>query len=280
MRWIIDLVIRYRLLVSMIVACTASIWMISGSPRQQAQTARLLATSIFYPVQITVDQVVRAKNIYAENGRLKTAVALLNTEVAQLREEAAENTRLRDMLGFEQSTPFVLIPARVVARDPSPIFKSVVIDAGKDKGVVPFMPVVSRQGVVGKVVQVMPDLSLVQLIRDPLNHVSVMVRRSRTVSILETENGVDFFTHLRVHEDVLPGDTVITTGLGGIYPRGFLVGIINKVSFERDPLFKRAGIKLCLDIDHIEELFVIKLQPQWSAFKQQLDTLTLGKPKS
>jgi rod shape-determining protein MreC len=264
----------------MIVACTASFLMIFSPPRQQAQTERLLATSIFYPVQITVDQVIRAKNIYAENERLKSDVALLNSQVAQLREEAAENTRLRDMLGFEQSTPLILIPARVVARDPSPIFKSVVIDAGKNKGVVPYMPVASRQGVVGKVVQVMPDLSLVQLIRDPLNHVSIMVRRSRTVSILETENGVDFFTHLRVHEDVLPGDTVITTGLGGIYPRGFLVGIINKVSFERDPLFKRAGIKLCVDIDHIEELFVIKLQPQWSAFKQQLDTLTLGKPKS
>jgi rod shape-determining protein MreC len=141
------------------------------------------------------------------------------------------------------------------------------------------MPVVSRQGVVGKVVQVMPGLSLVQLIRDPLNHVSIMVRRSRTISILETENGVDFFTHLRVHEDVLPGDTVITTGLGGIYPRGFPVGTISKVSFERDPLFKRAGLTLGLDIEHLEELFVVKLPPQWAAFKVQLDSLALMKQK-
>jgi rod shape-determining protein MreC len=279
MRWIIDLIIRYRLFASMFVACMAAVWMIQSPPRLQAQTERLLTISIFYPIQITVDQLVRAKNIYAENRRLKTDVALLNAQVSQLREQEAENVRLRDMLGFEQSTPFVLIPARVVARDPSPIFKSVVISAGKNRGVVPFMPVVSRQGVVGKVVQVMPELSLVQLIRDPLNHVSIMVRRSRTVSILETENGIDFFTHLRVHEDVLPGDTVITTGLGGIYPRGFPVGIINRVSFERDPLFKRAGIKLSPDIEHLEELFVIKLPPQWAAFKEQLDSLTLSKPK-
>ncbi len=275
MRWIIELIIRYRLFASMFIACGGGVWMISSPPGLQARTARLLTISVFYPLQIMVDQVTRAKNIYAENERLKSDVALLNAQVAQLREEEAENTRLRDMLGFEQSTPFTLIPSRVVARDPSPIFKSVVINVGKNKGILPFMPVVTRRGVVGKVVQVMPDVSLVQLIRDPLNHVSILVRRSRTISILETENGVDFFTHLRVHEDVLPGDTVITTGLGGIYPRGFLVGIIGKVSFERDPLFKRATIKPSLDIEHLEELFVIKLPPQWAAFKAELDSLKL-----
>jgi rod shape-determining protein MreC len=273
MRTFIEFIIRYRLFASMVVACTISVWMVSSPPHLQARTARILTLSIFYPVQITVDQVIRAKNIYAENEQLTSDIALLNVQLAQLREQEAENTRLRDMLGFDQSTPFPLVPARVVARDPSPIFKSVVISAGMNKSILPFMPVVTRQGVVGKVVQVMPDLSLVQLIRDPLNHVSIMTRRSRTVSILETENGVEFFTHLRVHEDVLPGDTVITTGLGGIYPRGFLVGIIGKVSFERDPLFKRATINLSLDIEHLEELFVIKLPPQWAAFKEQLDSL-------
>jgi rod shape-determining protein MreC len=274
MRWIIELIIRYRLFASMVVACVACIFMIGSPPGLQAKTGHILVISIFYPVQITVDQVTRAKNIYAENERLKSDVALLNAQVARLREEEAENIRLRDMLGFEQNTPFSLIPVRVVSRDPSPIFKSVVISAGKNRGIVPYMPVVSRQGVVGKVVQVMPDLSLVQLIRDPLNHVSIMVRRSRTVSILETVNGAEFFTDLRIHEDVVPGDTVITTGLGGIYPRGFPVGIIGKVSFEHDPLFKRAAIKLSMDIEHLEELFVIRLPPQWAAFKEQLDTLS------
>jgi rod shape-determining protein MreC len=273
MRTVIELLIRYRLFASMSAACMVSLWMVSSPPHLQARTARLLTISIFYPVQITVDQVTRAKNIYAENEQLTKDIALLNAQVAQLKEQEAENVRLRDLLGFDQSTPLPLVPAQVVARDPSPIFKSVVISVGTNKGILPFMPVVTRQGVVGKVVQVMPDLSLVQLIRDPLNHVSIMARRSRTISILETENGIEFFTHLRVHEDVLPGDTVITTGLGGIYPRGFPVGIIGKVSFERDPLFKRATIKLNLDIEHLEELFVIKRPPQWAAFTEQLDSL-------
>jgi hypothetical protein len=61
------------------------------------------------------------------------------------------------MLGFEQSNPFELIPVRVVAHDPSPFFKSVIVSAGVNKGVQPFMPVVGEYGVAGKVVQVMPD---------------------------------------------------------------------------------------------------------------------------
>ena len=71
------------------------------------------------------------------------------------------------------------------------------------------------------------------------------------------------------------GDTVITTGLGGIYPRGFMVGVISRVSFDRDPLFKRATVKLSLDMDHIEELFIVKLPPQWAAFRDQLDSMKL-----
>ena len=185
MRWILEFIVRYRVLTSLFLTSIASLWMITSPPRFQAKTARLLTCTVFYPFQVTIDQITNAKNIYVENKRLKNDLALLNARVAQLEEQAAENARLRDMLDFEPTVPYTLIPARVVARDPSPIFKSLVVDAGKNKGVLLYMPVVSRQGVVGKVVQVMPYLSLVQLIRDPLNHLSIMIRRNRTVGILE-----------------------------------------------------------------------------------------------
>ena len=259
----------------MIAAVSASLLLISAPPNAQLKALNVLTLSIFYPLQATVDQITRAKNIYAENRRLKSDLAYLNVQVARLRDQEAENNRLRDMLGFQQAFPFTLIPVRVIARDPSPVFKSIVVSAGKNDSVLPFMPVVSRQGVVGKIVQVLPNLSLVQLIRDPLNHVSIMSQRNRTVSILETENGIEFFSHYRVHEDILRGDTIITTGLGGIYPKGLPVGIIEKITFGRDPLFKRATIKLSLDIEHLEELFIVKLPPQWAAFKTQLDSMKL-----
>ena len=218
MRWLLALIIQYRVYISLCLTFSASVWMISSSPQMQAATARLLTVSIFYPLQISADQILRAKNIYAENRRLKTEVALLSAGVAQLREQAAENGRLRSMIGFTKVNPYELIPVRVMARDPSADCKSLVITAGSVQGIVPYMPVVAEGGVAGKVVMVMPHLSLVQLVTDPLSRVGIMTKRNRVVSILETDNSRDFFIHFRTYEDVAPGDTIITSGLGGIYP--------------------------------------------------------------
>jgi rod shape-determining protein MreC len=273
MRWILELIIRYRVVVSLVITTLTSLWMVGSPAVLQAKTARFLAFTVFYPLQITIDQATKAKNIYAENRRLKSEVAFLAAQVAQLHDQAVENGRLRGMLEFEERTPFEIIPVNVVDRDPSPIVKSVVVNAGKNKGVLAFMPVVGERGIAGKVVQVMPSMSLVQLIRDPLNRTSIIVRRTRAVSILETENGVDFSAHFRTHEDIMGGDTVVTSGLGGIYPRGFPVGVVEKVSDEHDPLFKRATIRPTLDIDHIEELFIVRLPPQWTAFRAEMDSL-------
>ena len=273
MRWVLELIIRYRVVVAVCAASIASIWMIASPPERQAETARFLTASIFYPLQITFDQAAKAKNIYSENRLLKSKVAFLTAQVAQLKDEKVENERLRGLLGFEQRMPADIIPVSVVSRDPSPLLKSVVVNAGKNKGVMTFMPVLGEGGIAGKVVQVMPSLSLVQLIRDPLNRTSILVRRSRNVSILETENGINFFARFRIHEDVMRGDTIVTSGLGGIYPRGFPVGVVDRILEEEDPLFKKVSIKPSLDLDRCEELFIMLLPPQWAAFRTQLDSL-------
>jgi rod shape-determining protein MreC len=69
------------------------------------------------------------------------------------------------------------------------------------------------------------------------------------------------------------GDTIVTSGLGGVYPKGFTVGIVVSIIDERDPLFKKAVIKLMLDPDCQEELFVVKQEPQWSSLRAELDSL-------
>jgi rod shape-determining protein MreC len=273
MRWILELIVRYRVIVVVLIASGLSLRMISSPPDFQAKTARFLAFSIFYPFQITFDQATKAKNIYAENRFLKSEVALLTVQVAQLKDEKLENARLRRMLDFEERTPLDIIPVSIVARDPSPVLKSVVVNAGTNKGVLAYMPVVGEGGIAGKVVQVMSSMSQVQLIKDPLNRTSILVRRTRAVSILETENGIDYFARFRIHEDVTAGDTVVTSGLGGIYPRGFPAGIVEKISDEGDRLFKKAVIKPGIDIDRLEELFIVRQPPQWAAFRAQLDSL-------
>jgi rod shape-determining protein MreC len=273
MHWIFDFIIKNRNFCSFLLTSILSLWMISGSPGKQAEIARVLTTSIFFPFQITFNQINRIENIFSENQRLKEKVTSLSTRVALIEEKASENKRLRELLGFSEEYSYEMLPVRVVARDPSLTFRSIVINAGKKGGIQKWMPVVGENGIVGKVVQVMNGLSLVQLLRDPSNRTSVMFKRTRTVSILETENGRDFFVRCRSHEDTQKGDTVITAGLGGIYPRGLQVGVISHTTESNSPLFKRVWLKLCIDFEHIEELFVMRLSPQWSAFRSEFDSL-------
>jgi rod shape-determining protein MreC len=139
-----------------------------------------------------------------------------------------------------------------------------------------YMPLIGEKGVVGKVVQVMHQISLVQLLRDPSNRIGVLFSRTRTIGILETENGNDFFVLCRSHEPIVKGDTVVTSGLGGIYPRGLQVGFVKKIDPIKDPLFKKVFIDCSVDFDHIEELFIMRVSPQWSAFRNEMDSIGHG----
>lgn len=251
--------------------------MISSSKETQLSTARTLAMSVFYPFQFTFNQINRIKNVFAENVQLKKEVTELSVEVASLKEKAIENERLRGLLNFTQDFSFDFVPVRVVARDPSIGNKTAIVNAGKSSGIQLYMPLVGERGVVGKVVQVMGNMSLVQLLKDPSSRTSVLSRRTRTVSILGTQNGSDFYIQCRKHEDVVIGDTIVTSGLGGIYPRGLTVGVIDKLEEDQDPLFKRARLQLSVDFERLDELFILRLSPQWVSFKSELDSLGLLK---
>jgi rod shape-determining protein MreC len=273
MQWIIRFFVTHRNLTSLFLTSILSILMLSSSAIQQQRIARLLTMSIFYPFQFYFSQTAHVKNIFAENRRLKEEVAVLSVKVARLTENTRENERLTDLLGITRQYSFDLVPARVVVRDPSYVSRSAIIDVGKSEGILPYMPVMTSRGVAGKVVQVMGHMSLVQLLVDPANRTSVMIGRTREIGILETTNGSDFSIMFRAHADVAVGDTIITSGLGGIYPKGLLAGKVTKLEESRDPIFKKAFVRLEVNLDRIEEVFVIRLPPQWAAFKAELDSL-------
>ena len=275
MHWIIGLVFKNRGFFSLLLTVFVSLLMISSSPKTQLSTISMLTMTIFYPFQLTFNQLTRAKNIFSENTRLRKELAQLNVEISSLKEKSIENDRLRGLLNFAQDFSFDFVPVRVIARDPSKGNWSVIVNAGKNSDIQLYMPLVGERGVVGKIVHVMGNMSLVQLLKDPSSRTGVLCRRTRTVSILETENGSDFFIQCRKHEDILKGDTIVTSGLGGIYPRGLMVGVVNRIDDGDKPLFKRAKLDLAMDFEHLEEVFILRTSPQWSSFRSELDSIGL-----
>ncbi len=273
MKWIIQFILQHRNVSSLFLTVILSLWMLTADTQRQQEIARILTLSVFYPLQFTTHQATRIKNIFAENKLLKEEVTTLRTKHSLLEEAAAENERLNTLLGFNKKFSYELISARAVVREPSYVYRSVVINVGRKQGVSRFVPVVNKLGVVGKVVQAMPNISLVQLLRDPAERISVMIKKNQVVGILETVDSKSFFVQYRKYADVVAGDTIVTSGLGGIYPKGLNVGTVKTIKDTNDPLFKDVFISLCVDFEHIEEVFVIQLDPQWHAFRTELDSI-------
>lgn len=273
MLWILQFFASHRVTTSLFAVTLLCFWMISSKAPQQQTITRALVATIFLPFQVTVNQAARVRTLFAENKRLKEQVTSLSTRLAELLAEKSENERLRSLLDLKKNFTFDLVPARVIGRDPSVISRSIIVDIGRDKNVVRYMPVVSTRGVVGRIIQTMSTISLVQLLNDPLCRTSVMTGRGRVAGVLETENGESFFLRFPSHSDLGIGDTVITTGLGGIYPKGLLVGIVDRTAGDHDPLFKKAWIKTFVDFNSIEDVFVIRYEPQWRPFRAEMDSL-------
>jgi rod shape-determining protein MreC len=270
---IFSFIISHRRFFSLLLTSLLSLLMITAPPVKQAATLRFLSMTAFFPLQVVMSQTTKIRNIFSENRRLKAEVIRLSATVAELHEESLENKRLRNMLDLAQNFSYDLLPVRVIAQDPSPAQRSIIVSAGKSDSITMWMPLVDERGVVGKVVQVMHRISLVQLLKDPSNRTGVLFRRTRVTGILETENGNDFFVQCRSHEPIAEGDTIVTSGLGGVYPRGLTVGTVKRIDKITDPLFKQAMVSLSVDFNHIEELFIMRLSSQWSAFRSELDSI-------
>jgi rod shape-determining protein MreC len=278
MLFIIQFIVRHKTFFSLGLTVLLSLLMLNAEQGSQRTIARTLTLSVFYPLQFTIQKITDIQNIYAQNRKLREEVTKLSVSVSQMQEQCAENSRLRAMLDFQSDFYYDLLPVRTVAREPSPVYRSLVINAGTSQGLQNYIPIVTETGVVGKIVQVMPHISLVQTLKDPLSRISVMVKRSRIVGIMETATGRDFYIRHHSFADVVKGDTIVTSGLGGIYPRGLTVGYVTEVEEYNDPLFHkilRTHIKLSVDFNHLEEAFAIRLSPQWSALRNELDSLKL-----
>lgn len=273
MHWIIQFLVRYKTFSSLFLTVLLSLWMLNSGLEEQHKIARTLTVSVFFPFQFTVSQVQRIKNIFADNEKLKEKNAQLELRLSELKAQEDENKRLRELVGLDEQFSYNLLASRTMVREPSYKLRSLVLNKGLTDGVAKFMPVVSGEGVVGKVIQVMSGISMVQLITDPSARTSVMLAKNGNVAILKTITGRTFVAKYRTHVDVLEGDTLVTSGLGGIYPKGVRIGVVSKIKESSEPLFKDVYIKPSTDFDHLEELFIVLLEPQWSAFREQLDSL-------
>ena len=223
------------------------------------------------------------RNAAAENEQLRQRVADLETEVHQARAEHDENQRLKDLLGLKEQSKYGIVPASVIARDPSLWFNTVTINRGSSSGVELNMPVATPGGIVGRVIATSPWTAQVMLITDEKSAAGAVVGQLGTSNALGSirglgENGLLEMRYVSGLEAVKPGDYVVTTGQDGIYPQGLNVGAVVEVKSGSATTPHMIHIKPGARIDSLEEVAVLQYRPpQRTAPDQTLPNVDKGK---
>lgn len=197
-------------------------------------------------------------NTHNENMRMRRDLDSLKMENILYREVLATNLRLQQLLQFKNTTDQPIIAAKVIGMDPTGWFQSVIIDKGKNAGIKLNMPVVNAEGVVGRLVAVSYNYSKVLLIIDQNSAVDCIIQRSRDNGIVKgLSSKVCTLDYVLKSSDVRVGDIVVTSGLGGIFPKGIPVGEVIDVKDPAGELFKDVKIRPVVDFSKLEELLVI-----------------------
>jgi len=194
----------------------------------------------------------------AENRRLRRQVEMLSEEVNRLREQAREAERLERLLDLARSLPHRTVAARVIARSPNAWYSTVLLDRGSKNGISMNDPVLTPSGLVGRVMEVGPASARVLLISDPRSAVGALVQRSRDIGVVQGLGGGHLsMRYLCRSAEVQEGDLVVTSGLGGVFPRGLPVGTIVRVTKDESGLFQEAEVQPAADLDRLEEVLVL-----------------------
>lgn len=194
-----------------------------------------------------------------ENEALRQRILELEQEAVRLAEIEQTNRRLENLLGFRESLRGEAYVAQIIGKDPSPWFRSFVVNKGSSGGVRKGMAVLSPYGVVGQVIQVSPHASRVLLITDHNSGVDALVQRSRARGIVEgaVEDGC-VMKYLKRGEDMRVGDRVVTSGFDGIFPKGVVIGHVKAIPAGSAGLMQVAEIEPTVPFDRLEEVLVVE----------------------
>jgi rod shape-determining protein MreC len=181
----------------------------------------------------------------------------LRAEMAGVEELQRENERLRRLLGFIEEHPRRSVAARVIAEDAASWFRTIEIDRGYEDGVTEGLPVVDAAGLIGRVVRSAAHSARVLLITDASSAVAVLVQDERIRGVCRGQGGALALDYALVQDAIQIGDGVVTSGLGGVFPKGLVVGYVRSVHREQFGLFQTVEVEPAVDFAHLEEVLVL-----------------------
>lgn len=262
----------------------ASLLMLLAARTEPALFVQQAATRALDPLHAAIAGVGQAASgmvgalgeigrLRSDNERLRSELAGAEQRIAELREAAAENAELRQLLGLSTSLGMDLLPARILTRDPSNFSWEIGIDAGTDDGVRIGMPVVAAAegggALAGSVVAVSTDSASVRLVVDSRSSVVAIDQATRALGLVQGQLGGQLvMVQVAVTDQAAVGDSILTAGLvltdastGGTmrspYPRGLLIGTVQAIQRDSNALTQTLFVRPAVDFGRIERLLVV-----------------------
>lgn len=254
----------------LILATFIGLFMLMSQTHSEEGSSRFqtVVQTVTYPMQVSVNSVASTfKNIWSsyislidvneENELLRQQLQDMEEKMNQHIENSVQFLRLRDQLLFASKKTKEKIFAEIIGESSDNTHDISLINRGSNQLVQRNFIVIRKEGLVGRIQSVSPFQSSVQLITDHRNRVPALIQRNRIRGLIYgTREGLEM-RQINQHAIIKIGDRVISSGLGGLYPKGLLIGWVNEIRHQKHELFKTAILDSAVDFNQIEEVFVI-----------------------
>jgi rod shape-determining protein MreC len=264
---------KYGLLLAVLLVCLLllTIQTRGGGPGRAADAVAFVVT----PFQSLLTHVHRRalgiwttytdwKSMRTEHHLLQAETERLRIQALQVEETRQENVRLRRLLALRERLPLSAMAGEVVGREEDGWVRAITVNRGRGHGINRQAPVIVPEGLVGRVLQVRSGASVIQLLNDPASTVGAVVQRTRTYGLVEgaPRGTVRLKFMARDGSQVAPGDTVVTSGLGNLFPKGLPIGRVIAIEDKGSALFHFAVLAPAVDFARIEEVLLLTGQTQ------------------
>jgi rod shape-determining protein MreC len=221
-----------------------------------------LANSTHKVAEKTGDAIITRSELLRQNEALRNENQQLRMQALQAEEAARENARLRQLIGWQRQQKWNLKLARVVLRDPANWWRTVQIDRGSRDGMRTNLPVLTNDGLVGRISSVSFDRSQVILLGDPNCKVSGQIENENgDMGVIGSSGPFDGslveMSYLSKNANLKPGQNVFTSGLGGVFPKGIPVGKVIDSRPVEYGLYVEARVKLAANLSALDEVWVL-----------------------
>lgn len=259
MRRILQFIVEHRRSAALAVTLFLSVSMMLMGESAKTRFSRAVTTGIFNTGRFTFSWAISMTDLWKENRRLRLENLDLSFRANMSTFAEMENRRLRKMLGLKERSQFSPLAAQVVGRDMDRVMNTLIIDVGSRDGVRKNMVCATAEGLVGRIHEVYPTTSSVQVIADANSRVSAVVREHETYGIVSWDGGRSLRMYgLPLINDVKAGDKVYTSGLGDVFPAGIRIGTIIKLPHKELEIYASYSVKPAVDFMRIYELFVFR----------------------